>query len=1068
MMNNLLSLWLFLLAVGVWMLMPVVGQRPQGQLRPELDPRFRPILVRADFTSRQVRPGDPVGVTFTFGNEGTAPAQGNYTVFLHFEYPEPACSNIKFQFDHQPTQPTSTWQPGQKTTDGPHLVPVPAEVPEGVYHVHVGLYAPKRGGQRLLDTYAGTLTVSWQAPAVEEIGPEPLSPEEVKARRERLARRLRRPVVLEQPTFRFALDPELGAFELVDKRTGVRWTSNLEQNLFGTVELASEETERTAVLERFEAVERTPDGLHLSTPLQVDGQPTGLTLHVFIEPVSEPEGLRFRYEVKAAATSYWQVRAVKLLDRALGTTDADKGYAVVPYRLGELLSANEGLPATRSYLTYNNTSLALYGAVKQGSALLVAWAHPDTLLEVFTTWPDHPLVSGRRMLSMSLTLRGEAREFTLHPLGRGGYVEIARAYRPIARRHGWLKTWAEKRPEFPQVDQMFGAADFKPFVFSRTVPSSRFNRTGREQTHLSYTFTEAAQVAEHLHRDLQIDRAMYVLAGWIHRGYDNQHPDILPAAPECGGNERLAECARRVKACKFLFGLHDNYQDMYRDAPSWDEKYLNKTQDGRPKKGGNWAGGQAWQVCAIKQVELASRPQNLPTVKQLFGPTIYFIDTTFAWPLVTCEDPEHPMNRVDDMRWKSRLCDVAKEHFGLFGSEEGREWAVPHADYFEGLLSHKVSAGRTERGFSRTAGGVVVPLFELIYGDCLNLYTHQGDRATPSRPQYILDHVLYAENAVYAFGPHLYYTQPDVGPLPVTVAVTNFRPTGPRTFQVTYQWRVTGEVKQDYRCFVHFTHPKGERERENIAFQDDHELPRPTSTWRQGEVIVDGPRTVEVPDKYQGDVEWLIGLYKADGRAELTGLVSVNGRHHLGTLRVEGDHLTFVPSTRRANPRLLARADQGWAQGLNETDRFIKNTYEVLSWLNRITAETPMTDHRFLTPDRSVEYSAFGEVQIWVNYGPEPYVVPPPEPLQALSDQPTILPENGFLVLSPRFVALHATSFGGLTYEESVLFTARSLDDRPLWESERVRIYHGFGEPRLQLGGKEFQVEREAVVRVGE
>ena len=29
------------------------------------------------------------------------------------------------------------------------------------------------------------------------------------------------------------------------------------------------------------------------------------------------------------------------------------------------------------------------------------------------------------------------------------------------------------------------------------------------------------------------------MGGWTHRGYDNQHPDILPANPECGGNEGL-------------------------------------------------------------------------------------------------------------------------------------------------------------------------------------------------------------------------------------------------------------------------------------------------------------------------------------------------------------------------------------------------------------------------------------------------------------------------------------------------------------------------------------------------
>ena len=36
--------------------------------------------------------------------------------------------------------------------------------------------------------------------------------------------------------------------------------------------------------------------------------------------------------------------------------------------------------------------------------------------------------------------------------------------------------------------------------------------------------------------------------------------------------------------------------------------------------------------------------------------------------------------------------DYARSLFGLFGSEEGKEWAVSHADYFEGLLNHKARA----------------------------------------------------------------------------------------------------------------------------------------------------------------------------------------------------------------------------------------------------------------------------------------------------------------------------------------------------------------------------------------
>lgn len=1029
------------------------AQKPEERVRSGLDPGFRPKLVRVDFTSRRVRPGDPVAITFTFRNDGVQPAKDNYWVFLHFEYPKPTCDDIRFSADHLPVVPTTMWEPGKEVVDGPRNVRVPAEAAEGSYRVHVGVYVRGPGGGRLLDAGAGRLEVTKTAPPAEEIRPTPLSANVLAERRARLAHRLRRPTVLETETFRFAIDGTLGAFELTDKRAGVTWTSDPEEESLGNVELTDGRVIRNAPLTHMKAV-HAGVGLQLEAALTVAGRPTGLTLHVAVEPVTDPLGLRFRERV--TGVSEWRVRSVRLLDHAFGVTDADKGYAVVPFRLGELLPTDEGLPAQRSYLTYSGTAMALYGAVKQGAALLVSWPHPDTRLDVFTTWPNHPLVPGSRMHTMSLTLLAPADEFTVYPVGRGGYVELAKAYRKVARRRGWVKTWAEKRRRFPSVDQMFGAADFKPFVFGRTVPGSRFNATGKDQTHVGYTFSEAAQVAEHLHRALGIDRALYVLAGWIHRGYDNQHPDILPACPECGGNEALADCAQRVKACGFLFGLHDNYQDMYEDAPSWDVKYLNKTADGKPKRGGNWAGGQAWQVCAVEQVKLAERPQNLPAVAGLFGPTVYFIDTVFAWPLVTCADPHHPMTRSDDLKWKSRLCDVAKKHFGLFGSEEGREWAVPHADYLEGLLSHKVRAGGNKEGCSRGQSGIVIPFFELVYGDCVNLYTHQGDRAASGRSKYILDCLVYGENALYRFGPHLYYTDSAAqGPLPVTVKVLDFEPLGPRRFQATYQWKATKPVTGDPVCFVHFTHPDGDKRREHIAFQNDHRLPRPVNEWRPNEPVLDGPHVIEVPEKYHGDIQWLIGLTENGRRLPLSGLSSSGGRHHLGVLKVTEKGITFQPSAKSPAPWIFARADNGWARGLGGTDRFIKNTYEVLSWVNRLTAETPMTDHRFLTPDRRVEYSAFGPVRVWVNYGPQPWTLTAVrDDLTRLTGSPTVLPADGFVVLSPTFVAFHATAFDGVAYSPSACYTARSLDGKPLWQSHHVRVYHAFGPGNLRVAGR--------------
>ncbi|NLS91864.1 MAG: hypothetical protein GXX96_06745 [Planctomycetaceae bacterium] len=1004
---------------------------------------FQPELLDAQFTARNVRPGDPLAVTLMFRNNGRRTAPTDYRVFLHFEQPQ-GCQNLRVNADHEPTEPTSSWVPGQVTVDGPRTVFLPGDLAEGEYHVHVGLYDYAGTGGRVLDTYAaGTIQVSRQAPAAADAAPPRLAAAAVAQRREKLAARIdpRDRVTLDHNTWRFDLQRRGGAWSLLDKSSGVLWTSSPALPRFGRVVLSDGNQTVAWRIDRFDQIEVREGRLLLTVQPTVGGQPTGATVTFTIAPDVATAGLRLAYATKT--TGSWKVSQVRLLEEAVPVTAEEDGCFYVPYRLGIERAAADAFPGSQRWSTYNSLSMAMCGAIKQGSALLIDWDQVDTHLTLHATWHDVPLLPGRQAESISLNIDGPAGVCTMLPLGAGGYVEIAKAYRRCAEAKGWRTTWARKRAQFPTVDRIFGAADFKPFVFSRVLPSSRFNDTGRERTYLGFTFDEAAQCAEHWRKDLDIDRAYVVLAGWIEGGYDVRHPDVLPAAPECGGNEGLIDAARRIRDCGYLFGLHDNYQDMYEDAASWDHAWLNKNAQGESKKGGNWNGGQAWQVCAIKQVELAARPDtNLPKIAELFGPTIYFIDTVFAWPLVTCEDPQHPMTRRDDLVWKSKLCMLAKQHFGLFGSEEGREWAVPCADYLEGIFGHQTDS----------EPGAVIPLFPLVYSDCVQIMTHQGNRIGSGDEKKVADHILFAEMFLPQFGSHLYW-QADQEPAAKIVPLEpRIESLGDRKFAITYRWKALEPIADDFSCFVHFTSAKYGK-MEDIAFQNDHAPTLPTSKWPVGKVVEDGPHTVTVPEGFDGTAEIALGLTRKGQRLILAAR-GVRSRYPVGAVAVSGDRIEFEPLPRSEIEMLWNRADGGWGQDLCETDRVIKNVWEVLSPLNRITAETPLDDHRFLTPDRLLQRTRFGDVTITVAY-----------------DRPAefdgcAVPAYGFVVESPSFIAFCAKRYGNLQYDTPTLFTARSLDGRPLAESAKVRVYHGFGDSRIRLGGKEFVVEREEVVSV--
>ena len=677
---------------------------------------------------------------------------------------------------------------------------------------------------------------------------------------------------LENTALRAELDSATGRITLLDKTTGVTWA-------LGPAEVRRNDGRATP--------------LWPSAPVQESRSELRYRAaagEIVLKLIANPPALEY------AVTPTTGVTELYILRNALPLAPGETNYYAVPHRMGILVRPDGDKPFTRRIR--DSCSMAMFGAVKEGSALLVTWTDPYTEVQVDYKREPAP------QLNMGLAMRNAPQTVRLQPLGRGGYVEIAAAYRGVARERGLLQTLAEKMRTNPRAAEFFGAADFKPFAYMRLAPNTPWHKSDQWGAQLNFTFEECADLAEHLHRELGIDRAMLVLNGWINAGYDNRHPDILPAAPEIGGDEGLVACSRRVKALGWLFGLHDNYQDMYKDAPSWNEDYLIKNADGSPRKGGVWAGGPCWLICSKKAIELAQRPQNIPRVKELFAPTLYFSDTIFAAGLYDCFDPNHPTTPADDVRYKQQLCDYLRGEFGLFGSEEGREWGVAHADYFEGLMSHRTRFQRPNDT------DVVIPLFELVYGDAIPIYAHQSDRPRPDNPGYILDHILYAEMPVYNFGNHRYWTRPD------------------------------------------------------------------------------------------------------------------------------GD---FKPSSDATNRLVFAHKP-----GLGLTDGFIKNTYEILSPLHRLTALMPMTDHRFLTAERTAEATRFGkEVEITVNYDPSDFVT-----------DHAVLPQYGFLIESPTLVAFHARSYRDMKFGKPTMLVVQSTDGKSLNSSEALLMYSGCGDPPTTWNAK--------------
>ena len=622
------------------------------------------------------------------------------------------------------------------------------------------------------------------------------------------------------------------------------------------------------------------------------------------------------------------------LARVLTATTGER--LLLPRRMGALVTVGEEeLPRMR--LDTGNRGLAMFlvAALRKSVADLITWEDPGWALWVD---PASPRESGESheeaetSVSLSFIAREPGVSLRLERLSGSELDVLAERCRERLIQAGWFRPWSDKAAERPRRRLLEGAPELRALCLSRFVPGCWFNDGDKDVVVVDYTFDDVEAIARHWRENLRIDRALITVCGWMRRGYDNQHPDVFPAAFECGGDEALGRASLAVQSLGYLFCLHDNYHDMYPDAPSWDPGVLRWQPNGQIVLGGKWAGGQAALICSEAAFKLIQR--NMPEIQRRYRPDAMYVDVIYAHPLEPCRHPDHPLSRRDDLRARSRQVALVKEYTEVFGSEEGQAWGAADADYFEGLLSHYIEEG-PERAF---------PWFEWILGDCVHLLPHAWDQATPVRTEYILRCLSLGRMPIYAV------------------------PTGRYFEQEEREWRLS-VLHRHY-----------------------------------------APPAVRYPD------------------------------------------LVYPKVTDETAP--LSRGDQGWGRHLNAVDRFIKNTFEVLSPIARLVASQRMTGFRRLGPrGRLVETTFSGGFRIAVNEEDEP-----------IDYQGTLLPRYGFAVEAPTFAAFHALEWGGLRYDRPALFTITSLDGRPLKDCLAARIYHGFGDPRIAWRGRMWTVEREQSV----
>lgn len=314
----------------------------------------------------------------------------------------------------------------------------------------------------------------------------------------------------------------------------------------------------------------------------------------------------------------------------------------------------------------------------------------------------------------------------------GGYVGLARAFRAEVLRTGGHRSLADKLAATPALGNLLGGRMLS-FMQADSRYAERYE--DRLQTTPPDVFAAASQLqvfASHAQaaqtiaeaQQLGMTRGIVNLRGWISGGYDETHPDIWPPDPALGSLDELGRLLALPDP--LLTVLHDNYQDIYRQSPSW-PRGINRTAAGSLMAGGLWAGGQAYILNSRNSLAYARR--NWEQIRTL-APRGMFIDTTTAVQFYESYEPGNELTRAQDQALKIELLQLYKQQGQVLGSEEGADWGVPWVDWIENR--------------HRRIPGESIPLWPLVFHDAVfNLRYTSGplspESATSAAPNWLAD-----------------------------------------------------------------------------------------------------------------------------------------------------------------------------------------------------------------------------------------------------------------------------------------------------------------------------------------
>lgn len=293
------------------------------------------------------------------------------------------------------------------------------------------------------------------------------------------------------------------------------------------------------------------------------------------------------------------------------------------------------------------------------------------------------------------------------------YNTICKIYRDFAIEEGKLKTLEEKSLSNPVVNDLIGSAFVHKGIKTCVQPDSDFfDPANPNKNNRLTTFNKRAKEMMEL-KSLGVEKLYLHLDGWADPGYDNNHPDYLPACKEAGGWKGLKELSDTMKELGFLFGIHDQYRDFYKSAPSYSDDLACMSFDGSIYTHKRWAGGPQAYLCTT-QAPYFVRRNFTELKKQGIHLDGAYLDVFTCNEGDECANPHHRMTRRESYLYRNECFNYLISNKILPSSEEVNDWCMNTL-----VFCHYAPYDFMLREPGSDKMGLPIPLFNLVYHDCV-------------------------------------------------------------------------------------------------------------------------------------------------------------------------------------------------------------------------------------------------------------------------------------------------------------------------------------------------------------